>query len=78
MVSLENKLKKKVSTLNVDNNLKKHMILVDSGEKKEAQGRSERYAKNLGTRKKRRLRDPLDIGKQVLVLAERLKKRCSR
>ena len=32
MVSLQHKLKKKVSALNVDNNLKKHMILVGSGE----------------------------------------------
>ena len=37
--------------------------------------RSERYAKNLDARKKRRLRDPLDIGKNVLVLADRLKKK---
>ena len=42
---------------------------------KEAQGRADRYAKNLDSRKKRRLRDPLDIGEQVLVLAERLKKK---
>ena len=42
---------------------------------KEAQGRSERYAKNPDARKKRRLRDPLDIGEKVLVLAERLKKK---
>ena len=41
----------------------------------EAQGRSERYAKNLDARKKRRLRDPLDVGKKVVVLAERLKKK---
>ena len=44
---------------------------------KEAQGRTDRYryAKKLDSRKKRRLRDPLDIGEQVLVLAERLKKK---
>ena len=42
---------------------------------KEAQGRSERYAKNLDARKKRRLRDPLDIGEKVLVLSKRLKKK---
>ena len=40
---------------------------------KEAQGRSERYAKNLDARKKRKLRDPLDIGKIVPVLAEKLR-----
>ena len=45
---------------------------------KEGQGRSERYAKNLDARRKRRLRDPLDIREKVLVLAERLKKSCSR
>ena len=32
MVSLQNELKKKIWTLNMDNNLKKHMILVGSGE----------------------------------------------
>ena len=42
---------------------------------KEARGRSERYAKNLDAQKKRRLRDPLDVGEKVLVLAERLKKK---
>ena len=42
---------------------------------KEVQGRSERYAKNLDARKKRKLSDPLDIGKKVLVLTERLKKK---
>ena len=42
---------------------------------KEAQGRSERCAKNLDARKKRRLRDPLDIGEKVLVSSERLKKK---
>ena len=42
---------------------------------KEAQGRSERYAKNLDARKKRRTCDPLDIGEKVLLLAERLKKK---
>ena len=41
--------------------------------RKEAQGKVDRYAKKLDSRKKRRLRDPLDIGEQVLVLAERLK-----
>ena len=33
------------------------------------------YAKKLDSRGKRRLRDPLDIGEQVLVLTERLKKK---
>ena len=42
---------------------------------KEAQGRSERYAKNLDARKKRRLRDPLDMGEKVLVLSDSLKKK---
>ena len=42
---------------------------------KEVQDRSVRYAKNLDARKKHRLRDPLDIGEKVLVLAERLKKK---
>ena len=42
---------------------------------KEAQGRSERYAKYLDARKKRKLRDPLDIGEKVLVFAERLRKK---
>ena len=42
---------------------------------KEAQGRSEKYAKNLDVQKKRRLRDPLDVGEEVLVLAEWLKKK---
>ena len=42
---------------------------------KEAQGRADRYAKKLDSRKKRRLRDPLDISEQALVLAERLKKK---
>ena len=40
---------------------------------KEAQGRADRYVKKLDSRKKRRLRDPLDIGEQMLVLAEKLK-----
>ena len=74
MVSLQNKLKKKVSTLNIDNNLKKHNFS-RLWRIKEAQDRSERYAKNLDTRKKQRLRDSLDIGKKVLVSAERLKKK---
>ena len=42
---------------------------------REAQGRSERYAKNLDARKKRKLRDPMDIGEKVLVLMERLRKK---
>ena len=42
---------------------------------KEAQGRSERYAKNPDARKKRKLRDQLDIGEKALVWAERLKKK---
>ena len=42
---------------------------------KEAQGRADKYAKKLDSRKKRRLRNPLDIGEQALVLAERLKKK---
>ena len=41
---------------------------------REAQGRSERYAKNLDARKKRK-RDPLNIGEKVLVLVERLRKK---
>ena len=42
---------------------------------KEAQSRSERYAKNIDTRKKRRLCDHLDIDEKVLLLAETLKKK---
>ena len=42
---------------------------------KEEQGRADRYSKKLDSRKKRRLRDPLDISEQLLVLAERLKKK---
>ena len=37
--------------------------------------RSEKYAENLDAWKKRRLRNPLEIGEKVLVLAERLKKK---
>ena len=40
---------------------------------KEAQGRSERYAKNLDAGMKRKLHDPL--GEKVLILAQSLKKR---
>ena len=42
---------------------------------KEAQGRSERYAKYLDSQKKRKLLDPLNIGEKVLVLVERLRKK---
>ena len=58
----------------MDNNLKKHDFS-RFWRIKEAQGRSERYAKNLDARKKLRLHDPLDIGKKVLVLADRLEKK---
>ena len=43
--------------------------------RRKAQGRGDMYAKKLDSRGKRRLRDPLDIGEQVLVLTERLKKK---
>ena len=42
---------------------------------KKAQQRSEKYAKKLDNRKKKRLRDSLDIGDKVLVLAEWLRKK---
>ena len=42
---------------------------------KEARERSEKYAKNLYARKKKDLRDPLDIGEKALVLAKQLKKK---
>ena len=42
---------------------------------KEANLREEKYAANLDTRKKRTLRNPLEIGEKVLVLAERLRKK---
>ena len=42
---------------------------------KKEQDTSVTNAKNLDARKKRRLRNPLDIGEKVLVLAGRLKKK---
>ena len=42
---------------------------------KEVQDRPVRYAENLDAQKKRRLRDPLDVGEKLLLLAERLKKK---
>ena len=42
---------------------------------KEPQGRADRHAEKLDSRKKRRLRDPLDISEQVLVRAERIMKK---
>ena len=41
---------------------------------KEARQRSKKYAKILDNRYKNSLRNPLEIGKKVLVLAERLRK----
>lgn len=45
---------------------------------KEARERSEKYAKYLYARKKKDLRDPLDIGEKALVLAKQLKKKKKR
>ena len=42
---------------------------------KESRDQTEKYDAKVDRRKKR-LRDPLEVGEKVLVLAERLKKRC--
>ena len=41
---------------------------------KEHEDRTVRYMKKQNDRKRRKLREPLDIGEKVLVIAERLKK----
>ena len=79
MVSLQNKLKKteQIEEKSLDPELGQQFKETYDFSRlwriKEAQGRSERYAKNLDARKKRKLRDPLDTGKIVPVLAEKLK-----
>ena len=75
MVFLQNKLKKKSLDPKNGQVFRETYDFSRFWRIKEAQGRSEKYAENLDVQKKRRLRDPLDVGEEVLVLAEWLKKK---
>ena len=75
MVFLQNKLKKKSLGSKAGQKFRENYDFNRLWRIKEVQGRSERYAKYLDARKKRKLRDSLGIGEKVLILAERLRKK---